>query len=406
MTADTHSRLADGAAAAANTEAYVTAYVTAYMTASYGAGHPGLTGEGVRGLYSAEDGLSLQALDADSAALAAAGSVAEEALALHRQALAVLTEGWRGGSSSAADDLLRQQCAEAADVVTALHGAAGELRSLRQRLADLRDEKVDAAIRIDDRRAAERPAWLAHARAAMDDGADPEAIEAIRREIAPYVASDIRSDWMAAMQSGTESVAGAYGDTAARLSDRPMPRFDSPQPSAYAGPMTPLASPQPVPAWPSGATQSALPNLGGALVGLVAQIAEALGPDVGIPADIPAANHADSTTDSSVDGPADRRQADPPPRPDPVGRPVPPQAAAATSLLPASAAPESQVDVAPPPLPPAPPPPDLLAAERPPEPEVPHEPAPALDAGPASDMAGAAETPCEIAADELPQVGQ
>ena len=400
MTADTHSRLADGAAAAANTEAYVTAYVTA----SYGAGHPGLTGEGVRGLYSAEDGLSLQALDADSAALAAAGSVAEEALALHRQALAVLTEGWRGGSSSAADDLLRQQCAEAADVVTALHGAAGELRSLRQRLADLRDEKVDAAIRIDDRRAAERPAWLAHARAAMDDGADPEAIEAIRREIAPYVASDIRSDWMAAMQSGTESVAGAYGDTAARLSDRPMPRFDSPQPSAYAGPMTPLASPQPVPAWPSGATQSALPNLGGALVGLVAQIAEALGPDVGIPADIPAANHADSTTDSSVDGPADARPADPPPRPDPVGQPVRPQAAAATSLPAASATPESQVEVAPPPLPPAPPPPELLAAERPPEPEVP--PAPALDAGPASDMAGAAETPCEIAADELPQVGQ
>ena len=75
-------------------------------------------------------------LEAERVAVTAAAAMAEDALSLQREALAVLVEGWDGQSGSAAADLLSRQCADRADVVTAMQEVAGELALLRDSLAD------------------------------------------------------------------------------------------------------------------------------------------------------------------------------------------------------------------------------------------------------------------------------
>lgn len=430
----TGAHLADGASAAANTEAYVRAYGQAREAAD----HTGLTGDGIRECYRAEEGLSLPALEADSAALAKAGLMADEALALHREALAIVTENWRSESGSAATTLLRRHCAEGSEVVSALYLAAEELSSLREQLGQLVEAKVDAAIRIDDRRAAERPLWLAHVRAALDTG-DPIALQAVEREIAPYVASDIQFDWMDAMRSATDSVGSAYEQASARLSDRPSPRFDLPPALGGMAEAAPIWSgPAPAqlpPAWASGvpapmgsvpsgvapassALAGALPALGGAVAGLIAQVAEALGPDIGPPTEVPgeglggSLRHPDPQDESA---PSDR----------PVERsregsvaPLEPDRSAVRPPV-VLAQPDGQLE-------PEGLTSELLAAERPPESgaQVPTgsgaQPSPPPTEAPSSPLPlsapvdiPAAEgeqdevaTPCEIAADELPQVGR
>ena len=83
----------------------------------------------------ADPGL-VAAVEAERAAVAAAAVMAEDALSLQREALAVLAEGWDGQSGSAAADLMSRQCADGADVVAALQEVAGELALLRDSLAD------------------------------------------------------------------------------------------------------------------------------------------------------------------------------------------------------------------------------------------------------------------------------
>lgn len=266
--------------------------------------------------------ISGEALDADGAALSAAGAAAEEALSLHRQALAVLEEGWQSESGTAATDLIRRQCAQAADLVEALHGAAAELRSLRDTVDPLGANEVSSAEPV-----------------------------------------------------------------AARLDDRAAPRFQTP-------PVIPAApASSSFPPWPSGTGAvplSQLPNIGGTLAGLVTQIADALSPDA---TDAGAAVAAEGSAPPNEERPSvavksaaeitaagSEELASPvmdPPERMPVEAAPPPLSAPPESVL---AQPE------PPPLPPEP-----LAAERQPEP-----PEPLTEA----------RTPCEIAADELPQVGE
>lgn len=263
------------------------------------------------------------AIDADITALASAAALAEEALALHRDALLVLTDGWRSESGCAAKDLILRQCDDAAELVTALQEVTADFKSLRE------------------------------------DAADAQ-----------------------------------YAQTTARLNERPQPGFESLSTMpAYAAP---AAAAAPGMNWPSGG----LPNVGGALVGLVAQIADALipeGADTSPPAEPPdevnpPARHAAVPTDASVIRPV------PPPVPVPE---LP------TPVNPPVSQPQSSPE------------PPLLAAERPPEPESappaatvepPVEPVPPQPAAPADpaepEPSADPQTPCEIAADELPQVGE
>ena len=147
-------------------------------------------------------------------------------------------------------------------------------------------------------------------------------------------------------------------------------------PSNFAAPMPP-AAPAPAPAmnWPSSG-MSTLPDLGGALADLIAQAADSLSAGADSGAADPGVTDSGGPDIPSEDPPVDAAA---PSAPDPgtdesaavIPEPVP---AAPASLLPAEV----------PPADPAP----LVAGEPPTEPPVPDR------------------TPCEIAADELPQVGQ
>lgn len=270
---------------------------------------------------------ALNAIDADATALTSASMLAEEALALHHDAVALLAEGWSSESACAADDLLRQQIVVGAELVAALHEAAAEFRSLRGVIEE--------------------------------SGSVPD-----------------------------------MGQTAARLNERPTPSLQAPAPQpSYAGPA----------AWPSSVPSiSPLPDLAGALVGLVATAADALSPDSvdppgGPPDDVPVGPPADSPDEKA--GPTLRATV--------VGEPVTPSPATPAAVPPTPALPDW-------PQPRPRPEPPLLAAERPAEPDPTPAPEPTpvppqLPAEPAPTRSPAESnpsTPCEIAADELPQVGR
>ena len=317
MTLDVRVRLAEGAGAVA--------------------GQP----QSIQEWYYAEDGLRLDALDSDSAALAAAAVNSEEAVRVQREALDALTAGWHGRSGSSAVDFLARHCETAGGVVAALRDGAAELNALSEKLGHVVDAKVDAAL---------------------------------------------SGDWVASRSLDDSTT--AYDTAITRLGELPVPRFETPlvPTSPTFDPMAPntavapdpiqpapaLASVPPpqqaVPGWDSGLPSAGLPNLGGSLAGLINQIAQALG--------------SYSDTPPSDTPPPDTPPSDTPPRPtnDVVAdvKPVVPE-----KQSPAEAPLAAEVTS-----------PAINTAQSPPTPLV--APAPADDT----------PTPCEIAADELPQVGQ
>jgi len=157
------------------------------------------------------------------------------------------------------------------------------------------------------------------------------------------------------------------GDPATLARDQAHAQLGERAPSAFPAPDAP-AAPASAPAmnWPAIPTP---PDVGGAIAGLVAQVVDALGTD---PADPPDAAPADSA-------PAGEPQT----RPDTVAEVTKPPAVIPPVPEPVAPPAPAPAPVAPAPVDPAP----LLAAEVPPPEPV-------------------ERTPCEIAADELPQVGQ
>ena len=283
MSAEVSVRLAAGEAAVARAEIYV--------AAARAVGYSGpVTAREVRDGYDAERGMRLSALDADGAALAAAASGAEEALSAGQQAAGVLRQSWRGESASAAADFVERQCAAAAAVVTGLADAAVVLTALRETLAAAVAAKVEAVVRVDDRRAAEHGGWLGAAHAVLGGSADAGAIGMVEGRILPYVDGEIGGDWLTATRSGTAAVAAAYDEALARLRERPPPRFEQPvppgdfrsgsgAPAVRPGPPGPAAPPEwsgpgaALPSW----SPAGVPDPGGGLSGLVSEIAGLLG---------------------------------------------------------------------------------------------------------------------------------
>lgn len=332
MTFDVRGRLAEGAGAVA--------------------GQP----QPIQEWFYAEDGLRLDALDFDSAALAAAAVNSEQAARVQREALDALTAGWHGGSGSRAVEFLARHCESSDRVVAALRDGAAELTALSEKLGHVVDAKVDAAL---------------------------------------------SGDW-AASRSPDDSTT-AFDTAVNRLGELPVPRFETPlvptppTPPTF-DPMVPVTgmvpdpsrpAPSPIPpqqaapGWDPGLSGVGLPNLGGSLAGLINQIAQALGPY--------------SDTPVSDTSQSDTSQSDAPPKPtnDSVAdvKPVAPEQQSPVDAAPPVDAPLAAEVTSPaitavqpsatPPIPPAPPAP-------------PAEPAATDDTA----------TPCEIAADELPQVGQ
>jgi hypothetical protein len=195
---------------------------------------------------------------------------------------------------------------------------------------------------------------------------------------------------------------------AAAPPEPPAPSTASPAaPAAPASPPTAVGTdvpvPQPVPSMPSaqspgigGATPAsfpgvpAAPDLGGSLSGLTGQIAQALDGLFTGPSDAPADRPTPDSVDPGIDEPQPADDA-------PVDEPKDAEAVTDSPDLPAEeSADAEETDTVPPPEEPA-------AEDAPPpvaEPPPPPAPEP-LAPEPADEP-----TPCQIAADKLPQVGQ
>ncbi|WP_396926328.1 hypothetical protein [Mycolicibacterium sp.] len=445
MTLDIAARLASARPSVANTQAYVTAcHAVGYQ-------HPDLTGHAgqIVEWFSCDDGLDLAVLDADCAALRTAAAAADEAVRVSRDGLAALTAAWEGESGSVAVGFVDRHCVAGAVVAAALRTAAAACEVLRDELARRVDEKVGAAVSIDDRRAGERPAWLAAAATVTGGGAErTEAVEVVTRQITPYVDADIRGDWLTAMRSATSAVSAAYEDALRRLNHSPTVYFEVPGPLGAPPPFSPVppaqtvpaaasvrasspthapVAPQPIaepePPLPQVATNAApaqplppaspvepppapaldtpaatgmpalptMPDVGGGLSGLVGQITDALS---GLFDNMP-----DDAVDTGVPEPDDPVDEKDPEAPDPAKDDVPEHDPAVEEK------PLEDVTAEEPPAPAEPaepaeagPPPPTLS----PEPAPPPTPPPSPPVGEPTDE----QTPCEIAADELPQVGQ
>ena len=289
-----------------------------------------------------------------------------------------------------------------ARVLAAMQDAAEILDRLRAALAARVDEKVAAAVRIDDRTAGVRGVWLAAADAVLRGAAHDSAVEVVTAQIAPYVDADIGAEWMAAMRAGTDGVSTAYRQAAEHLAELGGPPFEiatppgvpAAAPARRAAPSPAVPSPPPPsPTWSPPPAASAVPLPPSAtlpdspLAASAASPLAPLAPSAAVPPSAPtvveeparrhrrpAAEPEETDNPEEADNPEEPAAAVPAaPSDDPVAHPEPlPQNETAAPAVPPAA---------PLPTPVLPPP---LAAEAP-DPQ---------------------RTPCEIAADELPQVGQ
>ena len=416
--------------------------VQQYVAASAQVGyrHPDLTlhaGQ-LQDWYRSEDGIDLDALLHDCGALEAAASAADEAIHAQDRQRAALPEAWQGAGAAASAEFLRRHSDASATVAAALHTAREAMEVLREQLWEAVDNKVGAVIEIEGRAATTRTEWSAAAATVTSGVGDrATASELVDQAVKPFVDSTIRTDWLAAMRSAMSSVTTAYQQATedmagARLADFAIPGDLGPvwsAPSAPPGGVASTASPAPVfgsnggvtpgpgpvpatvpaswlppaptemPSAPAEAAPSAMPSLGsagpalpglgggGGLSGLGQPFADALSGLMGgggglpdpPPLDVPELDDPADTVELEEEDPdedADEKEEDPAvaeedPEEDPDENP------------------EAEPPAEPMPAPTAPPPPP------------PAEPLP-----PVAEAEVDERTPCEIAADELPQVGE
>jgi hypothetical protein len=450
---DVAARLAAGAPSVERIGTYV------WACRQLGYQHPDLTVHvaQVRDWYAHDDGLDLRALDADCAALSAAATAADDALQRHAELTAELAGAWSGRGAGEAREFLWRHGQSAVTVRDGLRRAADAVAALRDELWRAVDAKVEAVLDIDDRRLPQRAEWLAAAQTVTTGAGDRVAAsELVDQQIKPFVDNDIRSDWLAAMHRAIASVTAAYDAASVRLDTGAVSAFDvpgelgprwdepdgpptpgatvpaaavmsshevagappvaagepmsipepmsttaaapAPAPTAAAPASAPFADPLPAAAAPGMAPASPMPSLGEIGGGMPSlgtgssgfgqQLADLIGGLLGSSEDaLPDPPELDSPDD--IDEPDD----DPLPDEEPDEE---------TETEPADAADESAPDEeAAPPEEPDPAPPDPAPTPVPPPPELAPPIPPAVP-----EALPAEQTPCEIAADELPQVGE
>ncbi|MBJ7337273.1 hypothetical protein [Mycolicibacterium sp.] len=457
---DAGARLAEGRPTIADVEEYVAA------CRRLGYAHRDLTMHPtqVRDWYGSEEGLDLRAVDADAGALSAAASAAQDAARTQTKLAADLSAAWSGAGAASAHQFIWRSCQAATDMSVALRTAAEVMGTLRDELWRAVDAKVVATEAVDARQRPRRAEWLAAAKTVTTGTGDlATASELVELEVKPFVDIDVGSDWTAAMRTAMAAVNAAYDAAIAEIRSAPTAVFGVPgelgprppsnggaevanrretepasaltAPAAAVGSVAPMApsvpppaaawsvptpaTPGPPPAPPETAAPPSTPTLpasamapsapsmpslgdlgagtstlGSGLSGFGQQLADLIGglvgsadgglPDDGLPDTAMAdesADEADPQGDLPTEGDTKAEedpdaQADPAPD-DPVEEPMPKPTPAEEDPTPTSIPP-------PPPLDPAPAPQGL--------------PEPVAD--------GAEPTPCEIAADELPQVGE
>lgn len=418
--------------------------------------------------YASEDGLDLRALESDRAALSAAAAATDSARQLQEQQLDALAGAWQGRGGDASREFLVRHGEASLAVATAVRDAVDALAALRDELWHAVDGKVASAVEIDDRRQGERAEWLAATRTVTTGTGDRAvASELIDQQVKPFVDNDIRSDWLTAMQRAMTAISAAFDAATAALTGGPAARFevpgdlgpssmpsppDNPSPVAAtgtapaawpqptpvmasaptvapaAGPMmapppaytaapdplaatapaipapstAPAAATPPMPSMPAlGEMGGGLPGAAGGLAGLGTQLADAIGGLLDRPGDaLPDAPEVDDQP-LAEDGPATDDDKPQPGADDPDDEEDDESESETTDLAktdepaaePADTCEEKAVDEAPP----------AESAPTPPPATVP-PPRPIVAPPPSAEPVGA-ETPCEIAADELPQAG-
>ncbi|MEE2854548.1 MAG: hypothetical protein VX424_18070 [Actinomycetota bacterium] len=448
---DVAARLAEGRAAVEHTQTYVQAcHALGYQNPDLTT-HPAQ----VRERYAGEDGLDLHALDRDCAELRAASVVAAEALRMQRAQVAELAAAWIGPGGDAAVQLLQRHCDTGDAVVTELRAAAQRCESLRDNLWYLVDSEVSNVIAVDDRVRAQRPAWLAAAAAVLAGDRDGAA-DVVRQQVMPYVDNDIRNDWVRAMRSASDGVETSYAMVIDKMTAVPTARFEFPgdlgagiAPAQFAppvdtgpvpavGPAPTLTSavPDPVSAAPASAAPAPPPvaaagmpmgdpgglgdgdlgggfgggglggglGSGGGLLGLAGRIVDAVGGLIGSAGD----GLGGSDVMSDGEDPFDERpfDADDPERTGDAADDVTDDQAVADKT---PDRPDDPAETNQPVDEPEPGPDDAAVEAPPPAGTPPPDPPPAPPAAPVAEpspAAGQGSTPCEIAADQLPQAGQ
>ncbi len=444
---DVAARLAEGRPAIEHTQSYVQA------CHALGYWQPDLTSRPsqIRDWLDTEDGLDLRALDRDCDELREAGAAVMEALRIQRAQVAELAAAWTGPGGDAAVGFLERHCDAAYTVATEVRAAAQRCESLGHNLWYLVDSKVATAIAIDDRTQAQRQTWLAAAATVTTGAGDrPTAEEVIRQQVNPHVDNDIRNDWLTTMRSTVAGIATSYNMVTDKMAAVPAARFEFPgdlgpgyrplppapqsapasaaavAPSVFPSlpvdsaraPTVTTAAPAPVPTVPPTALPdlgtalgdaSAMPagDLGGGLSGLgglASRIVDAMGSLLGSAAD--RLGDSSALDDSDVDpfraddehdnDEHDNDEHDNDERDDDehddagnVGDPA--QATGVDDNEAAMPAAQPGPVDAPPPLDPPP---------------VDAQPAPVDAPASAADAPTEGSTPCEIAADQLPQAGE
>lgn len=219
---DVAGRLAEGRSAVEHTQTYVRAsQVVGYR-------HPELTAHPtqIHDWYDSEDGLDLHALDADCARLRAADAMLTEALREQRAQVTALATAWTGPGADAAVAFMQRHCDTAGALITEIRAAAQRCESLRDNLWQLVDAKVATAVAIDDRTLAQRRAWLAAAAAVT--GGESAAQQVITQQVVPYVDTVIGKDWVAAMRSTRAAVTACFDLVTDRLATAMPAHFEVP----------------------------------------------------------------------------------------------------------------------------------------------------------------------------------
>lgn len=214
MTFDVAARLADAHGAVENTQTLVSACaVVGYQHPDLTL-HAGQIVQ----WFECDEDLDLALLGADCDRLQAALMIAEDAMRLEDAAAEGLNAAWAGAAGSAAADFLARHRRTVGGLVELMRSTAAGCGTLRDTLWRVVDTKVGAAIAIDERRAGERSAWLAAARTVVGSAQDRSAAaEIVAKAVVPYVDSDIRVDWVDAMRSARASAVGAYREALNRL---------------------------------------------------------------------------------------------------------------------------------------------------------------------------------------------
>lgn len=201
--------------------------MTEYARACRRLGHSVPEPAHLHAAYTAEEGLDLQALDDDHRTLSEALAAVEEALVLQEQARRALVAAWRGAGAVAAADHLVRHTETAATVVDGLHGSVTALGELRNRLWQLIDAKVDSTQGIEAR--GTRAEWLSAARTVTTGAGDRAgASEMVDMQVAPFVANDIALDWVSAMRDTESAIRQAYRDAAAAIASQASAVFERP----------------------------------------------------------------------------------------------------------------------------------------------------------------------------------